>query len=65
MSPKLLLCIFLDNIFCSFVNREGLTGVMARCTRCSHYLRFMAELEAEEDAFWEEEERLRREKSLG
>jgi len=25
----------------------------------------MAELEAEEDAFWEEEERLRREKSLG
>ena len=68
MSSKLLLCVFLDDVFCSYVKHEKFS-VMARCFRCSHYLRFMREMAEEEDEFFEEveraRERLRREKSHG
>ena len=65
VEKKLLSCLFLLDVLCSHVKREGLTGVMERCFKCSHYLRFMREMEEEEAEFFEEAERLRRGKSLG
>jgi len=71
MSSKLFSCFFLDGVLCSFRKSEE-SGIMDRCFSCSHYLRFCREMEAEEDAFFEEldrlverDEKLRREKSHG
>lgn len=65
---KLLFCVFSSGVLCSFRKNEK-SAVLSRCFRCSHYLRFMREMEEKEDAFFEDEararERLRREKSLG
>ena len=58
--PKLLSCLFDGAVLCSFVKREGRSGVLTRCFKCPTYLRFCREMEAEEDAFFEMVERVRR-----
>ena len=58
--PKLLPCLFDGVTLCAFVKREGRTGVLTRCFKCPTFFRFYREMEAEEDAFWEEVERIRR-----
>ena len=62
--PKVLSCLFLLNVLCSFRKVEQF-AVLDRCFKCPHYSRFVQEMEELEDAFWEEEERLRREGSYG
>ena len=57
---KVLPCLFDGVTLCSFVKREGRTGVLTRCFKCPTYLKFCREMEAEEDAFFEEVERIRR-----
>jgi len=45
---KPLSCEFWDNVLCSF--RRGAKGsIMQRCFECGHYLRFMAEMDVEEE----------------
>lgn len=46
---KLLSCLFLLDVLCSYVKTEKFSGVMDRCLKCRHYERFMREM-AEEDA---------------
>ena len=56
VESKLLSCFFLTDVLCSFRKTEEF-GVMDRCLRCSHYKRFMREMEEEEDEMWEEIDR--------
>jgi len=65
VKPKVLPCLFEgDAVLCSWRKTEQF-AVLERCFKCPHYLRFVQEMDAEEDAFWEEEERLRGEGSHG
>jgi len=61
---KVLSCLFLPDVLCSYRKTEGFY-VMDRCAKCPHYIRFMADMEEEEERFFEEVERLRRGESLG
>jgi hypothetical protein len=61
---KILPCFFEPDVWCSYRKSERFT-VMARCFKCKYYLEFIREMEEEEEKFWEEEERLRREGSHG
>jgi len=65
-----LRCVLYSNILC-FHRKNLRSGVMARCFNCRHYRRFereraieeakvFAELEREEEEFFEEVERARR-----
>ena len=44
---KPLLCLFLNNVLCSYRKTEKVT-VMSRCFKCRHHRRFLREM-AEED----------------
>lgn len=59
---KPLSCFFLLDVLCSYVKTEKFVGVMDRCLKCPHYLRFCREMEEEEEAFFEEVERLEKER---
>jgi len=59
-SKKLLSCVFLVDVLCSFRKSEE-SGVMGRCFKCSHYFRFMREMEEEDDAVMDEIDREREE----
>lgn len=61
MSSKPLSCLLLLDTLCSYVKSEKFTGLMDRCLRCEHYFRFLREMEDEEERFFEEVDRLRRE----
>jgi hypothetical protein len=55
---KLLSCLFFDDVFCSFRKSEK-SGIMNRCFKCPHYLRFLRFMEEEEEEFWDEVDRIR------
>jgi hypothetical protein len=59
---KLLSCLFSLDVLCSYVKTEKFVGVMDRCLRCRHFLGFCREMEEEEEAFFEEVERLEKER---
>lgn len=54
---KLLPCLFLDNLFCSYRKSEKFT-VMARCFECPHYLRLMREMDEEDERVMAEIDRI-------
>ena len=56
---KLLSCLFLVGVLCSFRKSEK-SYIMNRCFECPHYKRFLKEMQEEEDAFFEEVERIRK-----
>jgi hypothetical protein len=62
-NPKLLPCVFFDDVMCSF-RKDEKVGVLGRCFSCRHYLRFMADMdkqeEEEDSAFLAESERMYR-----
>jgi len=68
MSPseKLFACAFLLDVLCSYRKSEK-CGVMGRCLKCEHYMRFIREMDKEdeemdkevEDAFANPEKYLR------
>ena len=58
-SPKLLSCVFWDDVWCSYRKSEKV-GVMDRCMKCRHYRRLIREMEKEEEEFFEEVERARK-----
>ena len=51
-------CIFLSGIVCSF-QKYGKPVLLARCDHCEHYLRFVREMEEEEDKFFDEVDKIR------
>jgi hypothetical protein len=65
-SGKLLSCAFLPDVLCSY-RKDAKFGVMARCFKCPHYVRFIREMDQEdeeidkevEDAFANPEKYLR------
>ena len=54
-------CFFTNAVRC-FHRKSDRSGVFDRCAKCPHYERFMREMEEEEDKFWDEFDRLEREK---
>ena len=59
VEKKILLCVFLPDVLCSFRKSERL-GVMEHCFSCDHYERFMREMFEEESKFWNEVDRIRK-----
>ena len=59
VEKKVLSCFFRRDVLCFFRKSEK-SGVMSRCFKCPHYFRFMREMQEEEDAFFEEVERIRK-----
>jgi len=57
---KVLSCLFMLDVLCSYVKREGVTGIMDRCFKCSHYFRFLKVMAEEDEKVMEEIDRMRR-----
>jgi hypothetical protein len=57
MSSKLLPCLFESDVMCSHVHETNF-GVIHRCLNCKFYFDYCREMEAEEDEFFEELDRL-------
>jgi len=47
-SKKLLSCAFLLDVFCSY-RKDAKFGIMARCFKCPHYVRFIREMDKEDE----------------
>jgi hypothetical protein len=63
--PKILACLFWLDVLCIYVKREGFTGVMDRCMKCSHYFRFLRVMAEEDEKCMDEIDRMRRYKPDG
>lgn len=59
VKKKLLSCVLDDKVLCSRRKLEK-SGFMERCFKCREMTRFIEEMDAEEEAFWEEEEKIRK-----
>lgn len=59
MSSKLLSCVFLPDVLCSFRKSEKFT-MMDRCLKCSHYARFLREMAEEDEKVMDEIDEMRR-----
>jgi len=58
VQPKILPCIFLNDILCSFRKTEKF-AIMDRCLRCRYYREFLLEMQAEDEAVMDEIDRMR------
>ena len=58
-SEKLLGCLFLLDVLCSYRKDAGLV-VMSRCFKCVHYIRFMAEMDEEDERVMDEIDEIHR-----
>jgi len=56
---NVLSCIFLLDVLCSFREDAEDFRPMERCFTCSHYLRFLREMEEEEEKFFGEVDKMR------
>jgi len=57
---KGLSCLFLFDVLCSYVKTEKFVGVMDRCLKCPHYLRFLREMSEEDEKVMDEIDEMRR-----
>jgi hypothetical protein len=53
VDSSVLKCAFLDDVVCSYRKDEKF-GIMNRCFKCPHYLRFEREMAEEEERFFDE-----------
>ena len=60
MSQKPLSCLYLLDELCSYVKSEKSSGVMDRCLKCRHYLRFLREMAEEDEKAMDEIDEMRR-----
>ena len=61
MGRKVLSCLFMTNVLCSYVKNEKY-GVMDRCMKCPHYEEFLRIMDAEDQKIMDEfDEILRKE----
>ena len=58
-SDKVLSCMFLDDVLCSFRKSEKF-GVMDRCMKCRHYEEFLREMDEEDEKVMDEIDRMQR-----
>lgn len=56
---KVLSCVFLDDVVCSF-RKDARFGVMSRCFKCTHYRRFMDEMDEEDERVMNEIDEIRK-----
>ena len=59
VEPKVLSCLFLPHILCSYRKTEKL-GVMDRCLNCRYYREFLRIMHAEDMKVMDEIDRMRR-----
>lgn len=57
-SFKPFTCIFLSDVVCSF-QKYGHAVLLRRCDTCEYYLRFVREMEEEEEKFFDEVDKIR------
>ena len=62
---KPLFCLFLLDVLCSFRKSGKVFGVMDRCLKCPHYLRFLDEMAEEDEKVMDEIERMQRGADVG
>ena len=55
---KLLSCMFLDDVLCSFRKSEK-SGIMNRCLKCPHHRRFNQEMLEEDERVMDEIDKIR------
>ena len=55
---KVLSCVFLNDVLCKYRKSEK-PMVLGRCFKCRHFSRFNHIMEEQEDAFWEQVDRIR------
>ena len=60
VESKVLSCLFLPDILCSYVKSEKSTGVMDRCLKCRHYHAFLREMAEEDEKVMDEIDEIRR-----
>jgi hypothetical protein len=53
-------CSFYDDIVCPHKKSEK-SVVLGKCEKCPHYLRFLHEMDGEEERFFDEVDGIRRE----
>jgi len=52
--------MFMLDVLCSYVKSEKFVGAMDRCMKCPHYLRFLREMDEEDEKVMDEIDRMRR-----
>ena len=57
--PKILSCLFMLGVLCSYVKSEKSVGVMDRCMKCRHYHAFLREMAEEDEKVMDEIDRMR------
>jgi len=57
---KVLSCLFLLDVLCSFRTSEKIFGIMDRCLRCKHYLEFLKVMQEEDEKIMDEIDEMRR-----
>jgi len=57
---QVLSCLFLLDVLCSYVKRDGVTGIMDRCLKCRFYERFLCIMDDEDQKVMDEIDRMRR-----
>ena len=57
---KPLSCLFALDVLCSFRKSEKVFGIMDRCLKCLHYLRFLEEMAEEDEKVMDEIDEVRR-----
>lgn len=56
---KPLSCPFSDKVLCSYLKYEG-SGIMSRCFKCAHYLRFVREMDDDDERMMEKMDEIHR-----
>ena len=64
VKPKILSCVFSDDVLCSFRKTEGF-GIMDRCLKCRHYEEFLRVMAEEDEKVMDEIDRMRRWRDRG
>ena len=59
VKPKILSCLFLLDVLCSYRKTEGF-GVMDRCMKCRHYEEFLRVMQEEDEKVMDEVDEMRR-----
>lgn len=58
-SEKLLSCVFLPDVLCSY-RKDAKVGIMARCWKCPHFVRFEREMDEEDEKMMDEIDEIHR-----
>jgi hypothetical protein len=60
VESKVFSCLFMLDVLCSHVKSEKSKGVMDRCLKCRHYLRFLRIMHDEDMKVMDEIDEIRR-----